>query len=83
MNETITYPDVTIYVRREAGRLVPVAVSLGGISVPVLRAALVADPNARSTGTQTICAELLFPVGGAGFVEVGGMEDVPDLGVFE
>lgn len=78
------YPDLTIYASRDeaSGKLVPIAVGVGGISLPVLRAAIVADPNGRTTGTQALVGEIAFPIGGGGLEIVDGPEDVPDLSVF-
>ena len=75
------YPDLTIYaVRDDTGQLEPVAVSIGGLSLPILRAALVADPNGRSTGTRALVGEITFKVGAdSGLVEVDSADDVPDL----
>lgn len=83
MPET-TYPDLTIYVvRDESGKLEPVAIALAGMTLPVMRAAFVADPNGHSTGTRALVGEIRLLVGGGGIEEVASPADVPDLGVPE
>lgn len=80
--ESAEYPDMTVYVVPDeaSGKLEPIAVSIGGYTLPVLRAAFVADPNGTSTGTRALVGEVAFLVGrGSGICEVGSPEDIPDL----
>jgi hypothetical protein len=76
----MTYPDLTIYATREPdGRLVPVAVAIGSQTLPILRAGLVADPNATTTGTRAMVGEVRFQIGDFAVEEVESVDDVPEL----
>lgn len=83
MPETPLFPDMTIYVLPdESGKLEPVAVSIAGVSLPVLRASFIADPNGRSTGSRGLVGEVSFLVGAAAIEEVESRADLPDLAVW-
>lgn len=76
-----TCPDLTIYVVRDeaSGKLEPIAVGLAGMALPVLRAAIVADPNGKTTGTRALVGEITLSIGGGGIEIVDGPDGVPEL----
>lgn len=69
-------PTVTIYVVAEAdGKQTPVAVTLEGVSLPILHAEVIADPNGTLVGSRAVAVRLTIQARPE-FVEIGTSAEI-------